>query len=213
MRWPSGSRRRIVNPFVVNPQRGFKSRSHHRRSLTFLGGLLVEQRIPQGDLLTFSPTLLFVPLTFLGGYYFFSTVWVPRLLLTLKARNWLTTWGAFFLVSSEVWPEIFLMFVQFGGLIWVVWSLGLPATPGDEGLLLVSSVPTHVAGFTPGGEPLVVKWIENRGGFFTPRGVHLTRVVELVLGGGAGPTRIGKTWPTARSGLLSALSLPLLRRG
>ena len=66
----------------------------------------------------------------MGGYFFFSTYWVPRIILTLKARNWVTQFQALpvgFLLSDNTWPEIFLMFVQFTGLALVVSQLSIIA--------------------------------------------------------------------------------------
>jgi len=156
-------------------------------------------------LLSFGPTLLFLPLIFLGGYYFFATVWVPRLVCTLKARAWLTTYAVALAVPSEVWPEIFLMFVQFGGLVLVVWSLGLPA--GETSALKFNTPAVReVAGFTSRGEALLFLWSHRRGEFLTPRGVALTGLVNLVLGGAMGAsTPVGKTWPTLREKLRPAL--------
>lgn len=145
-------------------------------------------------------------MAFLGGYYFFSTVWVPRLLLTLKARHWVTMWAAPAVgVTSEVWPEIFLMFVQFGGLVLVVWTLGVSA-PGTGALTLVHP-PVRVApSFTTPAAVAVAGWLTNRAGFFATRGAYLTRAVELVLTGSAPTIQVGKTWPRLRPALVSGLS-------
>jgi len=46
--------------------------------------------MPQGDFATFPSTVLAVALSFIGGYLFFVGWWVPRVLLTFKARHWLS---------------------------------------------------------------------------------------------------------------------------
>jgi len=170
--------------------------------------------IPQGDLLAFGPTLLFLPLAFLGGYYFFATVWVPRLLCTFKARAWLTTWGVTLVVPAESWPEIFLIVVQFAGLALVVWSVGLPG--GNSTGLTFRVPPTRgVTPFTPVGSTLVGTWLERRSSFLGTRAALLTRLAQLVLLGGASsatPMVGGKTWWTLREklrpALLSGFALP-----
>ena len=165
--------------------------------------------IPQGDLLTFGPTLLFLPIIFLGGYYFFSTIWVPRLLLTLKVRNWLTTVAATPLVvnSSEGWPEIFLMFVQFGALIFLISRLSLvEASP----TLVWTNPPSRVAPFliTPADNKLAL-WKNHREDFFfRPRGVKLTFLFENHLLGFQTNNSLGKTFP-----LLAQILQPQLMSG
>lgn len=145
-------------------------------------------------------------MAFLGGYYFFSTVWVPRLLLTLKARHWVTMWaGSAVGVASEVWPEIFLMFVQFGGLTLVVWTLGIPAT-GTGALTLVHPPTRGASPFVSSAAAAVAGWFTHRAGFFATRGAYLTRAVELVLTGAPTATQPGKTWPRLRPALVSGLS-------
>lgn len=168
--------------------------------LSFWGGCL----IPQGDLLTFSPTLLFLGVTFLGGYYFFSTVWVPRLICTLKARAWLTTWSATLVVSSEAWPEIFLMVVQFGGLLFLVWSLGVPGSNTTR-LTLTNPNSSSVAVFFPSGVSLTEVWSHERPFFLTPRGAQLTTLIKIVLTGGVSFSFGGKMWFSLREKLRSAL--------
>jgi len=163
-------------------------------------------------LLTFSPTLFFLPLAFLGGYYFFSTVWVPRLLLTFKARHWVTAWSSSAVgVTSEVWPEIFLMFVQFGGLILVVWLLGVPT--GTTTLTFVHpSVRNHFS-FGTYRESVVAEWLHGRINFFKPRGTRLTWVVELVLTSSVSTAVHGfKTWPRLRPALVSGLTTSIHSR-
>jgi len=46
--------------------------------------------MPQGDFSTFPSTVVSVAFTFVGGYVFFVGWWVPRLVLTFKARHWIT---------------------------------------------------------------------------------------------------------------------------
>ena len=138
------------------------------------------------------------------GYYFFSTVWVPRLLCTLKVRTWLTTYAAALVVPSEVWPEIFLMLVQFGGLVLVVWSVGLP-TGGSSGLTFTTPAVRPVGGFATPGATLLTQGVHCRGAFLTPRGATLAGVVGLVLGGTFVPTGGVKTWLTLREKLRPAL--------
>jgi hypothetical protein len=130
-------------------------------------------------------------------------VWVPRLLCTLKVRAWLTTYAAALVFPSEVWPEIFLMLVQFGGLVLVVWSVGLP-TSSTEKLYFTTPVARQVGGFSTPGEVLVTQWVSRRENFLTPRGATLAEVVHLVLG--ATPVAAGgKTWFTLREKLRPAL--------
>ena len=97
------------------------------------------------------------------------------------------------------------MFVQFGGLVLVVWSLGLP-TGETSALQFNTPAVREVSGFTSSGEALIFLWSHRRGEFLTPRGAALTGVVNLVLGGTLGSTSpVGKTWPTLREKLRPAL--------
>ena len=143
----------------------------------------------------------------MGGYYFFATVWAPRLLTTFKARHWLTTVAAAVVTpTAEVWPEIFLMFVQFGGLTLVVWSVGV-AAPAPAALRAVDSpyrgVPLFIA---PGAAPLG-GWLSFRSLGVAPGAARLTRAVSLVLEGGSTPGAVGgRTWPPLRRGLQARLS-------
>ena len=107
--------------------------------------------MPQGDFVNFSSTAWAVGLSFVVGYFVFVGVWLPRLLLTLKARTWLTgftTAGAVtpagvtptvgvstFLAAAAVvapadgvWPETFLFCVEFAALTLVVSTLAVPTT-------------------------------------------------------------------------------------
>jgi hypothetical protein len=131
-------------------------------------------------------------------------VWVPRLLATLKARAWLTTYAAALVVPAEAaWPEIFLMVVQFGGLVLVVWSLGLPTE--NNSLTFTAPTPRVVPNFSTPAAEVVTRWTTQRESFFTPRGALLTGVVHLVLGGSTSSSFSGKTWVTLREKLRPAL--------
>lgn len=144
--------------------------------------------MPQADILSFRATLLLLPVVFLVGYYFFATVWVPRLLLTYKARSWLTrveaTVWPVLLVGGEAWPEIFLMFVQFAGLVWILSKVTLnSSTPGLP--LLTVWVPPTVGYPTVGGTPVenfFHLWHAHRQTlFFAPAAVALTNTVNAVF--------------------------------
>lgn len=144
--------------------------------------------MPQADISSFRATLLLLPIIFLVGYYFFATVWVPRLLCTLKARAWLTrveavAWPVT-LTGGEQWPEIFLMFIQFGGLIWVISKVSLVTTlVGLPKLTSLAIIPTGYLGV--GGAPVenfFYLWNVNRQHFFfAPAGAALTITVVNVL--------------------------------
>lgn len=138
-------------------------------------------------------------------------MWVPRLLTTFKARAWLYTAGATLVVPAEAWPEIFLMLVQFGGLVLVVWSLGLP-TGGANSLTFTTPEVRKVSSFTTPGENFLSLWVARRGSFLASRGVTLAEVVGSSLGG-VSTLPVGlKTWFTLREKLRPALlmsELPL----
>lgn len=149
--------------------------------------------MPQADVLSFGPTLLFLPVSFLGGYFFFLTYWVPRLMLTLKARAWLTGFevrllplGA--LTPGTDWPEIFLMFLQFGGLLYFVSTLTLVAHPPEQKIFPLRGVTSSTATFDLAGggpaENFFLLWGTRRGTFlFRPAGAELTLLVGTLLGG------------------------------
>ena len=141
--------------------------------------------MPQADLLTFRPTLAVLPVVFLVGYFWFATHWVPRIQLTLKARHWVTAFPLG--VSHEGWPELFLMSVQFAGLLFFLSRLTLVVPP--RGGLRPRVVPP------PGGttlallggarlENVLLLWGAHRGGlFFGPAALEVTHLVGRVLGG------------------------------
>lgn len=147
--------------------------------------------MPQADILTFQPTLLLLPVIFLGGYTFFVTRWVPRIMLTLRARAWLTQVEATGVAALAVdagaaWPEIFLMFVQFGGLVWVLSRLSLGGeTPG---LVPLRYTPPPALTFANAGatpvENFFLLWGSARPGYlFAPAAAEVTAVVARVLAG------------------------------
>jgi len=144
--------------------------------------------MPQADILSFRATLLLLPVVFLVGYYFFATVWVPRLLLTFKVRSWLTrveavAWPVL-LTGTEAWPEIFLMFVQFAGLVWILSKLTL-ANPVPKLSTLTVWAPPTVGYPTVGGAPVenfFHLWHTHRQTlFFAPAAAALTTTVTAVF--------------------------------
>jgi hypothetical protein len=135
--------------------------------------------------------LLFLPLVFLVGYFVFVTRWVPRILLTLKARAWLTRYDRAAalagLAASDAWPELVLMAVQFAGLLWVVTRVALVTAPTD-GLTPLGWTPPAAVTFSAVGaapvENFFVLWSRHRTTFlFAPAGASLTAAVDRVLGG------------------------------
>jgi len=160
--------------------------------MIFFSGGVYLRGMPQADILSFHPTMLVLPVFFLGGYFFFATYWAPRIMLTLKARAWLTGFRALpvgFLSPGEGWPEIFLMFIQFGGLLYFISTLSLVTTPpADQKLQPLTYQPPRVASFEGvGGLPVenfFLLWGTHREGFlFRPAAVELTHLVDRVLGG------------------------------
>lgn len=150
--------------------------------------------MPQADILSFHPTLLILPVGFLGGYFFFVTHWVPRIMLTLKARAWLTRY-AFFPAGGVLtftppagWPEIFLMFLQFGGLLFFLSGLTLVVHPPENKLQPLQWTPPGVPTLDlTGGLPVenfFLLWGSHREGFlFRPAAAKLTHLVDHLLGG------------------------------
>jgi hypothetical protein len=134
---------------------------------------------------------LFLPLVFLVGYFVFVTRWAPRIVLTLKARAWLTRYDRAALlaglVSSEAWPELVLMAVQFAGLVWVVTRVALVTAPTAGLAPLGWTAPAEITPARTGSVPVenfFVLWRQHRGGFlFTPAASSLTTAVDRVLGG------------------------------
>lgn len=146
--------------------------------------------VPQADLLSFQPTLLLLPVSFLVGYYFFVTRWVPRVLLTLRARHWVTqvrAVGAAGLATPEVWPEIFLVFVQFAGLVYFLSRLTLVVHP-DEGLTPLRYTPPAEQTFARAGGAAVENFFflwghHRRSFFFAPAAAGLSTAVDRALAG------------------------------
>lgn len=147
--------------------------------------------VPQADLLSFQPSLLFLPVVFLVGYFFFVTRWVPRILFTFKARAWLTRYHRTALLvgftSPEGWPELALMAVQFAGLVWVVTRVTLVAHP-EGGLAPLGWIPPPAVTLATAGsapvENFFTLWAARRGGFlFAAAAGELTTRVDRVLGG------------------------------
>lgn len=156
-------------------------------------GYVFDPRVPQADILSFGPTMVILPVCFLGGYFFFVTRWVPRLLLTYKARNWLTQFRVLPLgvltPAGEGWPEIFLLFIQFGGLLFFISLLTLVTPPGEEQRLQPFRVtPPEVSTFEVlgglPGENFFFLWGTHREELlFRPSGVELTSLLDRLLGG------------------------------
>lgn len=139
--------------------------------------------MPQADILGFGPTLLVLPGLFLGGYFFFATTWAPRIMLTLRARAWVLS-GLAGVFPSAGWPELTLMFIQFGALLWFVSRLTLVSNPGVSlpGVMSVPSRPVTLG--TPLEENFFLLWGVHREGYlFRPAAAELTRVFGGVLGG------------------------------
>jgi len=147
--------------------------------------------MPQADILSFHPTMLVLPVFFLGGYFFFATYWAPRIMLTFKARAWLTRFQVLpvgFLSSAEGWPEIFLMFIQFGGLLYFISTLSLVvASSADQKLQPLTYQPPRVASFEGVGGP-------SGGEFFSPLGDPPGRVSLSSRGGGVNPPGRSSSW-------------------
>lgn len=170
-------------------------------------------KIPQGDILSFHPTLLLLPVGFITGYYFFSTYWVPRILLTLKARHWVTQFQVLpvgFLLPGGEWPEIFLMFVQFGGLVLLVSQLGVAAP--TETLSPPEQPATPVVALTTPADTKVHLWRTIREYFgYRPRAVVLATLTANVLQGCTFYTPGGKTFPTLVARLRQSLLAEIIR--
>lgn len=147
--------------------------------------------MPQADLLSFQPTLLFLPVVFLVGYFIFVTRWVPRILLTFKARAWLIRYDRAILLAglttTDAWPELVLMAIQFAGLIWVTTQIALVTVSTDRLVSLGWTPPTPVTLATVGAIPtenFFVLWHAHRTGLlFAPAAAALTCSVDRVLGG------------------------------
>lgn len=121
------------------------------------------------------------------GYTAFVAVWVPRVLTTLKARAFLTRYALVGLVEVNAWPEIVLLFAQFGGLVWLLSGLSLVGQP-DRGLTLLSYTPPARASFARAGglpvENFFRLWVGGRGSFFfRPAATELTCLTVRVLNG------------------------------
>jgi len=174
--------------------------------------------VPQADLLSFQPTLLFLPVIFLAGYFVFVTRWVPRILLTLKARAWLTRYDRAVLLAglttSDAWPELVLMAIQFAGLIWVVTRVTLVTEPTDRLVALGWTPPAPVTLATAGAAPaenFFVLWRAHRAGLlFAPAATGLTRSVDRVLGG-FGFFAPGKQFPLLGAALKKTLAAEAAR--
>jgi hypothetical protein len=148
--------------------------------------------VPQADLLSFQPTLLFLPVIFLLGYFFFVTYWVPRIVLTFKARAWLTRYQKSLpllvgVTSPEGWPEILLMVVQFAGLVWVVTRLTLVTHSTEQTLISLKwTPPTAVTYAAVGAHPVenfFLFWKTHRETlFFAPAAAELTHLFDHLLG-------------------------------
>lgn len=135
---------------------------------------------------------MLLPALFVGGYALFVTRWVPRIMLTLKARAWLTGYtraAAAALTVSAVdpagWPELTLAVAQFAGLIWVVTRVTLVAAPAGH---LAERPGVTPAGVTPAGtagvENFFYLWTHRRTTFlYAPAAAELTRRVTTLLGG------------------------------
>jgi len=146
--------------------------------------------MPQADLLSFSPTLLVVPVVFLVGYTVFVTRWAPRIVLTLKARAWLTRYAAAAplagVTSPAGWPELTLMTIQFALLVWAVSRVSLVTT--DETARLVRTTPAETVPVSPahlGSAPVenfFAGWHRGRTEFLVgPAAAGLTRALDRVV--------------------------------
>jgi hypothetical protein len=143
--------------------------------------------MPQADLLSFSPTLLVVPLVFLVGYTVFVTRWAPRIVLTLKARAWLTRYHAAALVGLTApagWPELTLMTIQFALLVWAVTRVTLVTYDLPRLVRTVPAVPPAVTPAHVGATPVenfFAGWHRGRTSFLvSPAAAGLTRAVDRV---------------------------------
>ena len=172
---------------LVVPTRGFESRSHQvrsRLSFFFRGG------VPQTDVLTFPAALALLPFLFLGGYFFFLTRGVPRVLLVFRTRAWLTRFarGVPVVPVAAGVPEFVLGVIQFVGLVAVVAGLTLVVAPAGA-LPPGPARPARPARPVPPGGALLVGWDRHRGVlFFAPLVGGLTAgVCTLVEGFGAVP--------------------------
>lgn len=146
--------------------------------------------MPQADLLSFSPTLLVVPVVFLVGYAVFVTRWAPRIVLTLKARAWLTRYHALAPLAGVTapagWPELTLMTIQFALLVWAVSRVSLVTT--DETARLTRTVPAEPVpvslahtGATP-VENFFAAWHRGRTNFLIhPAAAAVTRALDRAV--------------------------------
>jgi hypothetical protein len=115
-----------------------------------------------------------------------------------------------FLLPGNAWPEIFLMFVQFSGLVLLVSQLGVSA-PSETLGQPVRSTRSARALTTP-ADTKVHLWEFNRGYFgYRPRWVLLVITMGVVLGGCTFYTPGGKTFPTLVSRLRQSLLVEALR--
>lgn len=157
-----------------------------------------------------------LPVGFIGGYYFFATYWAPRILLTLKARHWLTQFQVLplgFLLPGDTWPETFLMFVQFTGLVLLLSQLQVVSVGSI--LSEATQVSRSLKVLATATDNKVQLWKTIRKGFFyRPRWSLLITTVGGVLGGFNFYTFSGKTFPILlirlRECLLEQLSLSVL---
>jgi len=122
-------------------------------------------------------------------------VWVPRLLLTLKVRNWLTTVAGTLIVNSgEAWPEIFLMFLQFGTLVFLLSRISL--VESSVSLSWIHPVVRVAPPLATSSQSKFFIWNTCRQDlFFRVRGNKLTSLVEIYFLNISPVSSIGKTFP------------------
>jgi p-aminobenzoyl-glutamate transporter AbgT len=115
-----------------------------------------------------------------------------------------------FLLPGGEWPEIFLMFVQFGGLVLLISQLGV-ASP-TETLPQPERPVAPVVGLATPADTKVHLWRTTREYFgYRPRGALLVTVVVGVLQGCTFYTPGGKTFPTLVARLRQSLLAEVIR--
>jgi len=115
-----------------------------------------------------------------------------------------------FLLPGNAWPEIFLMFVQFSGLVLLISQLSL-ATP-TETLGQPTKVVSSARGLTTPVDTKAHLWRINREYFeYRPRWVLLVTVAGSVLSGCTFYTSAGKTFPILVARLRQSLLAEVIR--
>jgi hypothetical protein len=115
-----------------------------------------------------------------------------------------------FLLPGNTWPEIFLMFVQFTGLVLLVSQLEITTT--NETLGQPTGVSVSVHGLTSPGDTKVHLWGDTRDYFeYRPRWAVLTSTIGGVVSGCSFYTPVGKTFPILVARLRQRLLLEAIR--